>query len=47
MTIEDLDNKFNSLSANILSSSKQKEVKDTIFNCEKLSTQEFMKALVI
>ena len=47
MTIEDLDNKFNSLSANILSSSKQKEVKDTIFNCEKLSTQEFMKALII
>ena len=47
MTIEDLDNKFNSLSSNILSSSKQKEVKETIFNCEKLSAQEFMKALII
>ena len=47
MTMEDLDNKFNSLSSNILSSSKQKEVKEAIFNCEKLSTQEFMKTLVI
>ncbi len=36
MTIEDLDNKFNSLSENLLSSKKQKEVKDAIFNCEKL-----------
>ena len=46
MTIEDLDNKFNSLSGSILSSAKQKEVKDTIFNCEKISAQEFMKKLI-
>ena len=47
MTMEDLDNKFNSLSEKILSSSKQKEVKETIFSCEKVSTQEFMKTLII
>ena len=47
MTMEDLDNKFNSLSGKILSSSKQKEVKEAIFSCEKLSAQEFMKTLII
>ncbi len=46
MTIEDLDNKFNSLSENLLSSKKQKEVKVAIFNCEKLSAQDFMKKLI-
>ena len=47
MTMEDLDNKFNSLSEKILSGSKQKEVKEAIFSCEKLSAQEFMKTLII
>lgn len=47
MTIEDLDNKFTSLSAHLLKSEKQQSVKDTIFNCEGLSASEFMNALKI
>ena len=47
MTIEDLENKFNALSAKLLSAEKQKAVKDVIFNCEKLSVKEFMKSLAV
>ena len=47
MTMEDLDNKFSGLSNNWLSEEKQKEVKDTIFNCENISAKEFMKTLVV
>ena len=47
MTEEDLDNKFSGLSQELLSEERQKEVKDTIFNCEKLSCNDFMKALIV
>lgn len=47
MTIEDLENKFNALSSKLLSSEKQKQVKEMIFNCEKLTAREFMDALVV
>jgi 2-methylcitrate dehydratase len=47
MTIDDLENKFNALSAKLLSAEKQKAVKDAIFNCEKLSVKEFMKSLAV
>jgi len=47
MTMEDLDNKFNSLSNGLLSSDRQKEIKDIIFNCEKSDTIEFMNQLII
>jgi len=47
MTMEDLDNKFNSLSEELLSSSRQREVKDAIFNAELLTAREFMKKLIV
>ncbi len=47
MTINDLSNKFNSLSAKLLSRDKQEKIKDTIFNCENISAQEFMKGLIV
>jgi 2-methylcitrate dehydratase len=47
MTMEDLDNKFNALAKNWLSEEKQKEVKETIFNCETISAREFMENLVV
>ncbi len=47
MTLEDLENKFNALSANLLSADRQNKIKDIIFNCDTLSTKEFMKELII
>ena len=47
MTIEDLENKFNALSHNLLSHERQKEIKDMIFNCEEMTINDFMKKLVI
>ena len=47
MTMEDLDNKFSGLSNNWLSEEKQREVKETIFNCENITAKEFMGKLVV
>ena len=47
MTMEDLDNKFNALSEKLLSENKTSKVKNSIFNCENITTQEFMKQLII
>lgn len=47
MTMEDLENKFNALSASLLSPEKQKAVKDIIFNCDELSAKEFMNHLIV
>lgn len=47
MTMEDLENKFNALSASLLSTDKQKAVKDVIFNCDDLSANEFMNHLIV
>jgi len=47
MTMEDLDNKFNALSEKLLSENKKSKVKNLIFNCENITTQEFMKQLII
>jgi len=47
MTLEDIENKFNALSAKLLTKKKQQKIKDMIFNCEKMKTKEFMKGLVI
>ncbi len=47
MTLEDLENKFNALSAELLSAERQKEIKDMIFDCEKLSAREFMNKLIV
>lgn len=47
MTIEDIENKFNALSKKLLTKDKQNKIKDTIFNCEKITAQEFMKQLTV
>jgi hypothetical protein len=47
MTLEDLENKFNSLSTAVLSAERQAEIKDLIFNCETVSAREFMSKLVV
>lgn len=47
MTMEDLENKFNSLSSNLLSNKRQQEIKHTIFNCEHLSARKFMSKLTL
>jgi 2-methylcitrate dehydratase len=47
MTIEDLENKFNALSSQLLSSRQQKDISEVIFNCEDLSARKFMSALVV
>lgn len=47
MTMQDLDNKFEGLSSDLLSKERQTEVKETIFNCEKYSAKEFMQKLVV
>ena len=46
MTVEDIESKFSGLADGLLSKEQQAEVKDTIFNCEKLSAVDFMAALV-
>lgn len=47
MTIEDIENKFNALSKKLLTKDKQNKIKDTIFNCEKITAQEFMNQLTV
>jgi 2-methylcitrate dehydratase len=47
MTMEDLDNKFNSLSSELLNEQKQNEIKEMIFNCDKLNAVEFMNKLSV
>lgn len=47
MTMEDLENKFNALSAKILTKKRQQEIKEMIFNCDTLNTKKFMNALVL
>jgi hypothetical protein len=45
MTLEDLENKFNSLAADHFDEAKQKGLKDTIFACEGMSARELMVEL--
>jgi 2-methylcitrate dehydratase len=47
MTMDDLEAKFNGLSASLLLSERQEEVKEGIFTCEKMTAGEFMKMLVV
>ncbi|MCF7823059.1 MAG: MmgE/PrpD family protein [Candidatus Marinimicrobia bacterium] len=47
MTLQDLENKFNSLASAVLSQERLKEVKDLIFDCEQVSAREFMIRLVV
>ncbi|HPN38211.1 MAG TPA: MmgE/PrpD family protein [Melioribacteraceae bacterium] len=47
MTMEDLENKFNALSSDLLTNERQKAIKKIIFNCDNLTAKEFMKELII
>lgn len=47
MSMIDLDDKFNSLSGDLLHPEKQREVKEMVFNCEKFDTKSFMSKLVL
>jgi len=47
MTMEDLQNKFNALSADLLSKEAQDDIENMIFECEKYSAREFMRELVV
>ena len=45
MTMDDLENKFNSLAGNKFDSKAKAHIKENIFNCENLSADEFMNKL--
>ncbi|MBN2571238.1 MAG: MmgE/PrpD family protein, partial [Ignavibacteriales bacterium] len=47
MTMEDLENKFNGLSTEVLDTNAQKTIKDFIFSCEKETAKDFMKKLIV
>jgi 2-methylcitrate dehydratase len=47
MTMEDLQNKFNALSSELISKDRQDELENIIFECEDYSAREFMKELVV
>jgi len=47
MTMEDLENKFNSLSAKLLTDRRQKEIKEMIFSCENMTIKDFMNKLIV
>lgn len=47
MSMEDLEAKFNALSGTLLPVTRQKEVRDVIFACDKLSAADFMKKLIV
>ncbi len=47
MTMEDLDNKFKALSADLLKPDRQNQIKETIFSCQEISTPDFMSALAV
>jgi 2-methylcitrate dehydratase len=47
MTEQDLDSKFEALAESLLDGKRIADIKQTIFACEKLSTREFMNALVV
>ena len=47
MTEEDLDIKFTGLAEKLLNVQRRKNIKEAVFNCEKLSAREFMQATVV
>jgi len=47
MTMEDLENKFNSLAGGAFSQDELNSLKELIFNCENVSARDFMSQLVI
>jgi len=47
MTIEDIEAKFNALSAKLLKADRQKKIKEMIFACENMNARDFMAVLVV
>lgn len=47
MTEEDLDNKFDGLTSDLLSNERKKEIKEMIFNAENFSAKDFMEKLIV
>jgi 2-methylcitrate dehydratase len=47
MTMEDLENKFNSLASERVNEDRLRVLKDVIFSCERLSAREFMEQMVV
>ena len=47
MTMEDLTNKFDSLTQGLITPKRKRQIKDTIFSCENMSAQDFMESLVV
>ncbi len=47
MTMNDLDNKFQALTAGLLNAEQQKSIKDTVFGCDTLSATEFMNKIAL
>lgn len=47
MTMDDLANKFNGLSSELLNTKRQKEIKEMIFNCDEMNVKDFMSKLVL
>lgn len=47
MTMEDLDVKFEALTTELLSKERIAEIKNAIFNCDKMNANDFMKVLVL
>jgi hypothetical protein len=47
MTMEDLENKFNSLAGDKFKENDLNDLKELIFNCDNLSAKDFLTQLVI
>ena len=47
MTMDDLENKFNSLAGNEFNKIELNSLKKLIFNCENISSLDFMSQLVV
>jgi len=47
MTEEDLQVKFSGLAEGLLDADRQQKIKQMVFNCEKLSAQDFMQGLIV
>jgi hypothetical protein len=47
MTMEDLDNKFEALSSQLLVAGRRKEIKEALFSAELMTAREFMKKLIV
>ena len=47
MSLEELENKFNSLTGSLLSKQRQKEIKNLIFKCERKTVKQLMEKLIV